>query len=410
MFTQAFLCAFVLHAADGVDAGPSPSAALQALLARHRAAVGGDRAIELSRRWKMSQRIKMYGLNGTAVEFADGARRRIELTLPDLPFETVNVWDGERLFERGTNGDVRPLGRSEIERKRAEVAISSRDYLRAGSASRIELLPPTQDKGQAFERLRVTAPGGQPSEIWIDAAGLLRRQIVNFEGVVSTSFIDEYEKHDGVMFPKRIRRTSSEEMNETLIEVVDVEFPSQLPRTLFQPPAPRLDAVFPGGHTSITLPLALLENKWVLVQASLSGHLGTCVLDTGAASTIYDFSYLKKIGAQPKGEIAPAGGMFKGISFVRTGAMEFGELQFGAQTVIATDLHAPDSPLPAQLDGVLGYDFLSRFPFTIDYVGGWLTFWKPGSYQPAAQELRVPELHPRHPECARFTTSAATYA
>jgi PDZ domain len=58
--------------------------------------------------------------------------------------------------------------------------------------------------------------------------------------------------------------------------------------------------------------------------------------------------------------------------------------------VIATDLHAPGSPLPSQLDGILGYDFLSRFPFTIDYVGGWLTFWKPGSYQPVSQEREVP--------------------
>jgi PDZ domain/Aspartyl protease len=179
-------------------------------------------------------------------------------------------------------------------------------------------------------------------------------------------------------------------MNETLIEVVNVDFPAQLPKTLFRPPTPQLDAVFPAGRTSITLPLALLENRWVLVQASLSGRLGTFVLDTGTESTVYDFAYLKKVGAQPKGEIAPAGGLFKGISFVRTETMEFGELRFGAQTVIATDLHAPDSPLPTQLDGILGYDFLSRFPFTIDYVGGWLTFWKPGSYQPVAQELRVP--------------------
>jgi PDZ domain len=70
--------------------------------------------------------------------------------------------------------------------------------------------------------------------------------------------------------------------------------------------------------------------------------------------------------------------------------MLFGDLQIGPQTVLALDLHAPDNGFPQELDGILGYDFLSRFPVTIDYVGGWLTFWKPGSYRPLPEEIAVP--------------------
>lgn len=388
MCTEALLLSFVLHVATGADGGNSSS--LQELLAKHRSALGGEKAIQLSKRWKVTQRLKMYGLDGTSVEFADEGRRRTEFRLPELPFETINVWDGERLIERGTNGDVRQLGRSEVEKKRTDVAISSLEYLREGAVSQIELLPPLEEKGQKYDRIRITADRGIPEEVWLDVAGLPRRQITISEGSITTVFIDEYAKYQGIMLPKRLRQTSSQEKNETVIEVVSVEFPSEFPKALFQPPAPQFDAVFPAGRTSITLPLALLENRWVLIQASLSGHLGTFLLDTGASSTVYDFAFLKRVGAKPKGEIAPAGGLFKGISFVRTGTSEFGELKFGPQTVIAIDLHAPDSPLPTQLDGILGYDFLSRFPFTIDYVGGWLTFWKPGSYQPLPQELPIP--------------------
>jgi hypothetical protein len=371
-------------------AGPLDATALKTVLSRHSGAMGGDKARLLLKRVKTTARVKMYGLVGTVTEYADGAARRSEAIFPSLPFEEITVWDGNHLSQRGTNGDVRELGDSEVEDERAEVAISSLDYLRDGTRDDVKLLASTVDKGQRYERIQVAAPGATPVEIWLDQTGATRRTIRTSDGVVVTTYIDEYGAYDGVPLPRRTRQTKSSDNNVIESETLEVKFPASLPSTLFAPPQMRPDATFRGDAASVTVPLALWEGRYVMVQARLAGHIGTFILDSGASSTVYDYAFLKKIGAKPEGQIAPAAGLFKGISFVHVPPLEVADLQIAAQTVLAIDLHAPDSQFSTEVDGILGYDLLSRFPITIDYVGGWLTFWKPGSYRPVAGEVAVP--------------------
>ncbi|WP_224249414.1 aspartyl protease family protein [Hyalangium gracile] len=372
------------------DTGSS-SGTLAPLLAKHLAAMGGERALTQRSRMKVTQRTTRFGLAGTAVSYSDGVLRRYELRFPEVPLEFITIWDGQKQFRQGTNGDVTETGAAAIEDQRTELALDSLEYAKPGSAVKVTLLPPVEEEKQHFERISIDVPRGHPVELWLDAQGLPRRQISQSEGVTTTTFFDEYAQYSGIAWPKRVRSRSSAELKESVSETVQVEFPASHPKHLFERPTPREDATFPPGEDSIMLPLSLWQGRYVVVQAKLAGKPGNFLLDTGADSSAYDMTFVKSTGAEPKGEVAPAAGLFKGIFFVRTGELELAGMRLKPQTALAIDLHSSVGlTFPKQIHGILGYDFLSRFPFTIDYVGGWLTFWKPGSYKPAAGELTMP--------------------
>ena len=377
------------NAAPKEAAGVPPEALVQ-LLRRHAEAMGGVRALAVRQRWRLTERVTEHGLEGTRVTVAEGSRRRVESRFPALPLEGTEVWDGDQLFTRDTNGNVRRLRGADEEGARSHVLLTSLSYLAPGTSALVEGLPQSEVDGVRQDRIRVTAPGALAVELWLDGTGLPRRSVLSAEGQVRTCFIDAYANFQGVPFAQRQRCTLSSERGQSMAQVLKLERPDSLPETLFQPPKGHLDATFPQGLRSFTLPLSLWDGRYVTVQARLGGELGTFLLDTGAETSLFDLAFLKKVGVTPKGEIAQSAGLLNVIRFARVPPLEFGALRFGAQTVSAADLHAADSIFPDTVDGILGYDFLSRFPFTLDYPGGWLTFWKPGGYQPGPEELKLP--------------------
>ena len=96
MMPKTLVVTLVLRAATPLtDAGTlsAPTPQLEDLLAKHRTAMGGDNAVNMLRRWKLTSRVRAYGLTGTTVDYADGSQRRSEQTFPELPLQTVDVWD-----------------------------------------------------------------------------------------------------------------------------------------------------------------------------------------------------------------------------------------------------------------------------------------------------------------------------
>ena len=381
-------CGAAPSAGAGPESGATPVVELRRILARHRAALGGEAAIAKAARMSVRTSSNMYGLAAVTVETVDGPRYRGELRIPELPLEQIEVWDGHRLVVAGTNGDVRPGGPKDTGKLATSVAILSLSYLRPGSAA-IEALPPITEDGQRFDRLLVReGAAGAGIELWLDAAGLVRRRVSRVDGTVTTTFVDEYGDYEGLKLPKRLRSKKSTQLTEIVYTVEKVDFSAQLAAGLFDPPLPRYDATFPPDRASITLPLGLVSERWIVVSGKLGDKQGIFLVDSGASSSVYDLDFVKSTGAKVKGEIAPAAGAFKGVSFVRAPALEVSDLRISPQTVLAIDLHG--AGLPFRADGILGYDFLSRLDITLDYPAGLLTLAPPGSTRPEAGDLVVP--------------------
>lgn len=141
---------------------------LASILLRHRAAVGGGVAIAKLARAD-SCRGRTYTVwRRSPTEIVNGVRYRGELHVADLPLDQLEIWDGYYGIAKGTNSDVRQLGRSESARLLTKVAILSLSYLRPG-ASTLQVISPVEDFDERFDRLLRSNTGALHPLVPIDA-------------------------------------------------------------------------------------------------------------------------------------------------------------------------------------------------------------------------------------------------
>ena len=352
-------------------------------------ALGGDGAIAKAARLRVRQRTKELGLDGSETYIIDGARMRSESTIPVLAADAVQVWDGKRLSTRGWNGDVRTQGRTDRAHAITMTSLLSLGYLRDPSTS-IRARAPVDESGTLYERLIVTPEGGAPAELWVRPDGLTdrgscRRAAAPGPPRRSAREVRRARPPEG----RRQERRDDEERDTITVESVDF-LATAADDTLFAPPAAKLDAVFPKGATKVTVPAGFLRERYLSVSGSLGGRSSLFLVDTGASTTVFDEDFLAEAGVRPAGGAAFASdALFKGVRFARVPKFEVAGIRLGPQVALAIPLRRSEGfPLP--VDGILGYDFWSRFVTSIDYPMGTMTFHRPDTYAPDAADVAIP--------------------
>jgi len=107
----------------------------------------------------------------------------------------------------------------------------------------------------------------------------------------------------------------------------------------------------------------------VVALKEAAADKGAQVFDTGAEATVLSSSRLPKLGLKGLGTFATgAGGGDVVVSFVPHVTTTVGGATVHDQIVAAIDLDDLEKPLRRPLDGILGYDFISRFVVEIDYT------------------------------------------
>jgi hypothetical protein len=119
----------------------------------------------------------------------------------------------------------------------------------------------------------------------------------------------------------------------------------------------------------VAVPIDVVAGGLVFVDVSINGTPLSFVLDSGAESTVLNASRLARLHLAPTGTFATgAGGGDVVVSYVRGVTTRVGGATVAKQIVAAISLDALQGPLGRPIDGILGYDFLSRFVVELDYA------------------------------------------
>lgn len=114
-----------------------------------------------------------------------------------------------------------------------------------------------------------------------------------------------------------------------------------------------------------------LRSNLILVDAVLDGETMPFIVDTGASNTVID----KKVAARGVmegirdavgSEACGAGGNVE-AAMTRVSSLAVGGAIVSDLGVARIDLSGINEKVGAEIAGILGYDFLSRFRVTIDY-------------------------------------------
>jgi hypothetical protein len=358
-------------------------------------ALGGRTALENLGDWHAKGSYRRGGVDGTIelYQSATGARREI-LVLGFLREE--RVFDGERGWLVDRNREVRELGGFELDDQRANAFWGTWSalltFLRAGSVTR------------DGDRL-VLAPerGNRPDTVTFDATTHLPTTVVRRDGdKLRTTTLSDWRVVDGVQFPHTIREDNGNPNDAVAITWSQIRR-AELDSKLFARPADREpDATLVASP--IVVPIEVVYGGLIFMTARINDTPMSFVLDTGAEATVLNSSRLAKLGLQGLGHFATgAGGGDVELSYVQGVTTKVGDAKTGEaivrdQIVAAVLLDALERPLRRPLDGILGYDFISRFVVEIDYKNKLLRLHDRATYKHAgsatAQRMTLEDSTP----------------
>lgn len=341
-------------------------------------AVGGAATIERLGAWRAKGTLTKGGVTGTieVLQAATGARKEIV----ELGFlREERIYDGNRGWLVDRNREVRALAGFELDDQRANAF--------SGVWAPIVTTRVTGTVDKQGEQLVLTPKdGNRPDTVSFDPQTKLPTTLVRRDGEKQrTTTWSDYKPVDGVQMPHTIREDNGNPNDAVTIQWTEIKR-AELDATLFERPADR-PADVALALPAIEVPIEVVYGGLIFMQVRINDQPMSFVLDTGAEATVINASRLPKLGLKGLGKFATgAGGGDVEIAYVngvttKVGDDNTGEVVVKDQIVAAVLLDALEAPLRRKLDGILGYDFISRFVLEIDYKKQTLRLFDRTSYQ-----------------------------
>lgn len=326
------------------------------------------------------------GLAGTSENWNEmgGLRSASRFSTPPLAGGTG--WDGRQSWTLDQTGLVIVDG-SELGRSSAinQAYVSNYDLWAPGyGGATIVSGGSVSDKGGSYDVLRVTPPKSNlPVDIWFDRTTHLPVKVVQTAGpLVTTIAMADFEAVHGLMIPNRVV-TSSNQGDSTTFTATRVEANPILGAAhLAAPKSAPHDFSIAHGATQASVPIQTVDNH-VYLDVMLNGkgpfHF---ILDTGGANVI-DPSVVKELGVGSGGsaEVTGVGSVSSESSFAVVKRLQVGNALLSNQVFIVLPIAGSVGRAHGMpMDGVIGYEVLSRFVTTFEYANRKVVFHMPGSY------------------------------
>ncbi|MFQ5793912.1 MAG: aspartyl protease family protein [Candidatus Bipolaricaulia bacterium] len=356
-------------------------------------ALGGlDRLKQIENVYTRSA-IEIGGLSGTVEEWQTAQGQYKQSVDLGGVYRFLTVFDGEKGWILDQNGKVRELAGTDLENEVTSTYLGSFSHLIPGRMSgRAENLG--EDEAQQHDIVKLLPQGGRPVTCYLDKATYLPvKQEQPEADRTRTVHLSDWRDVDGVKIPFQMRQTTGDPKYDTVVTVQEVRFNVPLDETAFQKPqeaAP--DFRFAAGQSAPGIPLELNNNHiYLQVQINNSEPLGF-ILDTGAAASVIDTRRAEALDLELQGELEGRGAgegstnvaIAKGVSFQLPGVELFD------QTIAVISLESFESHEGRTIDGILGYDFISRFVVEIDYAAELIHLYDPQGYEYAGSGESLP--------------------
>ena len=229
--------------------------------------------------------------------------------------------------------------------------------------------------------VRVVPTPGFPVDLYVDATGAYRRAVVNPDvNSRVTINIDKYiEAIPGKKVIGSFRYGSG-----NAYEVESVEANVSVSDEQLHPPRPRSTWTFdPTDSVSIevrqhTSPYGS-SGRSVTVHATINGHEGIFLLDSGASGSIVFSPYADTLGLT-----AISSNEYSGVNGgnVRSSYVKLNELAVGRNVLHDVIIDKSEGKSFEGIDGILGFDVLANALVDVDLVAKRLTIKDPAHFAP----------------------------
>ena len=359
--------------------GSSYSLNLDEILKKHMDALGGKEKLLQVKTQYEEAKMKVGGLEGIVKIWwsePNLMRQDVDFSI----FKNLTICDGEKCWMKDQNGKVRELVGYEKEKMNQELYFETYAYLFPERGKGSTKLISQEGKYYVVE---VTPEGGESRKLYInDSTFLVDKYEEPMDEETVTVYLSDYRSVDGIMMPFAAHQTTGKPQYDIYIETERTMVNLPLSDTLFlKPREGGKDYIFTNSAASTRVPFELVSNHiYLKVKINNTPSL-SFILDTGAGANCMDLSKARELGIQTVGKVEAKGvGGSADASFLQVDSIGVGDLTLFDQKMASIQLSQLQVYDGMPIDGILGYDFLSRFTVGIDYQNQILTIWEPDSF------------------------------
>ena len=311
-------------------------------------------------------------------------------------FRLVQAYDGETAWQTDQNGHVAEMQGYEKINLLSNIYFESFSYM---FPSRID--GAYEYRGQTYKNNEpchevVFYPLGKDTVTiyYYMPTGLSLFMSGRLDNVTMLTTVGDYREVNGVMLPFHSRAEAEGVNLFTEMKVESIRFDEPFDPAIFEMPVGGAsDYRFPEGDSLMTIPFDYRQGH-IYLKARINGAKSAWfILDSGASGNIFDRAVVAELDLPVAGQLPAKGiGGYDKVDLLKTDSISIGRLTLFNQVAGATDLTGIGKPgkdgLP--FGGVLGFDFLSRFPLMIDYREGLITVYNPDGFTSPEGGAEVP--------------------
>jgi hypothetical protein len=218
---------------------------------------------------------------------------------------------------------------------------------------------------------------------YVNTQTFLQEKAVFLEGDQSRdSFYGDYRKVDGLLVPFLTREVMHRTGQAHEVKLTQYLSNPVVDAGRFEPPEEAAkDYRFVAGDRAENIPFEFIGNH-IFIPVIVGGKERLYVLDTGAGMTVLNTSFAEELGLPLEGGMKGqgAGGTVE-ASFTTSPPFRMKGIEFQEQTVAVIEMSELMRRIGLDVDGILGFGFLSRFVTKVDFANELLSFYEPEGFE-----------------------------
>lgn len=327
------------------------------------------------------------GLTGSFIEYYMPPNRFfLEVSTSGLTL--VQAYDGTTAWQRDHNGRVSEVGGFEKREILKSLYMESGSFVLddrfPGSA---EILGDTTFSDTTFHKIALYPFNRDTIVLLLDSHEAQRRYMIG--RVDQMTMITRFMSYDtlaGVIVPLHARSDIAGTPMFTEFIIDSVGLNGDIDPDIFRMPTDgTADFRFSRTSKAVTVPFEYRQGH-IWIEATINGsQKAWFLLDSGSSANLFHAPAIADLNLPTTGSLPVMGlGGYENVDLVRSDSIAIGSLVLLDQIAGSIDLTSLGISAGSDrtLGGILGYDFLSRFPVLVDYQASALTVFNPRDFEP----------------------------
>lgn len=352
--------------------------------------IGGPKGLESLKNvstMKTTGTVTMSGISGSFEQIIQLPNQyRLSLMFPG--FTITQGFDGVNAWQVGMNGQVSEINGSERNDLLTSVYLSTYQYILLDTLHQTtHYIKDTTFNNTQYHIIEFTPLSDDTIFAYYNQETGYRDYYVGDLDFVNTeNYESDYRLVSNIPISFKSSTIVKANNFSAIMSIDSCEFNKPVDRSMFlKPGTEQTDFHFPQDKLSVTIDMNY-TNGHIRLPVVINGKKKVMmILDSGAASNIFNASSVEQFKLQSKGSLPAVGvGGFDEVSLVKIDSIQIGELSLYNQIAGTMDLSEIEDIFKSEqpFGGVLGYDFISRFPIAVDYVKNELTVYNPDKFSP----------------------------